>query len=356
MRAASSALAASASSACSPRVRARRARGRPRGAAAQRRVEQSQRAPPRPAAGRARARRAGAGPAPRRAGRWARPTDRRAGGRAAGARSSSVGRDLEPQRAVAPRVAQAAAVALVRLVEDDEVRRGEHRPRALLGDQHVRAREDDVRPRADVRVHLLPQPLAGRAGELAERQLLRRQQHARGHERSLGRCQDAAHGISPAGSLGPAGVGPRARDDDVRRPRPVRARRHDGPRRRDAAGRPCLDAGINFVDTADVYSAGLSEEILGEALQGRRDRVVLATKARMPMGDGPNDAGLSRHHLIASCEASLRRLGVDHIDLYQVHEWDGVTPRRGDAARARHARRGPARCATSAARTTPAGR
>jgi aryl-alcohol dehydrogenase-like predicted oxidoreductase len=88
----------------------------------------------------------------------------------------------------------------------------------------------------------------------------------------------------------------------------------------------CLDAGINLIDTADVYSQGLAEEILGEALKGRRDRVVLATKARMPMGDGPNDAGLSRHHLIASCEASLRRLGVDHIDLYQVHEWDGLTP------------------------------
>jgi aryl-alcohol dehydrogenase-like predicted oxidoreductase len=88
----------------------------------------------------------------------------------------------------------------------------------------------------------------------------------------------------------------------------------------------CLDAGINLIDTADVYSQGLAEEILGEALKGRRDRVVLATKARMPMGAGPNDAGLSRHHLIASCEASLRRLGVDHIDLYQVHEWDGLTP------------------------------
>jgi aryl-alcohol dehydrogenase-like predicted oxidoreductase len=88
----------------------------------------------------------------------------------------------------------------------------------------------------------------------------------------------------------------------------------------------CLDVGMNLVDTADVYSNGLAEEIVGEALKGRRDRVVLATKARMPMGDGPNDAGLSRHHLIASCEASLRRLGVDHIDLYQVHEWDGVTP------------------------------
>jgi aryl-alcohol dehydrogenase-like predicted oxidoreductase len=88
----------------------------------------------------------------------------------------------------------------------------------------------------------------------------------------------------------------------------------------------CLDAGINLIDTADVYSGGLSEEIVGQALKGRRDRVVLATKARMPMGEGANEAGLSRLHLIAACEASLRRLGADHIDLYQVHEWDGVTP------------------------------
>jgi aryl-alcohol dehydrogenase-like predicted oxidoreductase len=88
----------------------------------------------------------------------------------------------------------------------------------------------------------------------------------------------------------------------------------------------CLDAGINLIDTADVYSGGLSEEIVGRALRGRRDRVLLATKARMPMGDGPNDAGLSRHHLIRACEASLRRMGTDYIDLYQVHEWDGATP------------------------------
>jgi aryl-alcohol dehydrogenase-like predicted oxidoreductase len=88
----------------------------------------------------------------------------------------------------------------------------------------------------------------------------------------------------------------------------------------------CLDRGMNFIDTADVYSAGLAEEILGEAIKGRRNRVLLATKARMPMGSGANDAGLSRHHLIAACEASLRRMNVDHIDLYQVHEWDGQTP------------------------------
>ena len=88
----------------------------------------------------------------------------------------------------------------------------------------------------------------------------------------------------------------------------------------------CLDHGVNFIDTANAYSGGLSEEILGEALSGRRDRVLIATKARMSMGSGVNDAGLSRHHIIAQCEASLRRLGTDHIDLYQVHEWDGQTP------------------------------
>ncbi len=87
-----------------------------------------------------------------------------------------------------------------------------------------------------------------------------------------------------------------------------------------------LDAGVNLIDTADIYSQGLSEELIGQAIAGRRDQVLLATKARMRMGDGPNDAGLSRHHLIRACEASLRRLGTDYIDLYQVHEWDGQTP------------------------------
>ncbi len=97
----------------------------------------------------------------------------------------------------------------------------------------------------------------------------------------------------------------------------------------------CLDAGVNLIDTADVYSDGLSEEIVGKTLKGRRDRVLIATKARIAMGDGPNDAGLSRHHLIRACEASLRRLGTDYIDLYQVHEWDGHDAARGDAERAR---------------------
>jgi aryl-alcohol dehydrogenase-like predicted oxidoreductase len=88
----------------------------------------------------------------------------------------------------------------------------------------------------------------------------------------------------------------------------------------------CLDAGVTLIDTADVYSAGASEEIVGQALEGRRDRMLLATKVRFTMGEGPNDAGLSRHHVIEACEASLRRLATDHIDLYQLHEWDGQTP------------------------------
>jgi aryl-alcohol dehydrogenase-like predicted oxidoreductase len=89
----------------------------------------------------------------------------------------------------------------------------------------------------------------------------------------------------------------------------------------------CLDAGVNLIDTADVYSAGVSEEILGEVLGGKRKNgVLIATKARFPMGDGPNDAGSSRQHLIAACEASLKRMKTDVIDLYQLHEWDGQTP------------------------------
>jgi aryl-alcohol dehydrogenase-like predicted oxidoreductase len=105
--------------------------------------------------------------------------------------------------------------------------------------------------------------------------------------------------------------------------------RHVGDTQLETARRQidmALDAGVNLIDTADIYSDGVSEEIIGEALAGRRDRVLLASKARFPLGRGPNDGGLSRHHLIEACEASLRRLRTDHIDLYQVHEWDGQTP------------------------------
>jgi aryl-alcohol dehydrogenase-like predicted oxidoreductase len=88
----------------------------------------------------------------------------------------------------------------------------------------------------------------------------------------------------------------------------------------------CLEAGVNLFDTADVYSAGRSEEILGEALQGRRADVLIATKAYGRMGRGDHDQGLSRQHLIAACEASLRRLGTEWIDLYQVHNFDALVP------------------------------
>src|SRR5262245_23344063 len=85
------------------------------------------------------------------------------------------------------------------------------------------------------------------------------------------------------------------------------------------------DAGINLLDTANVYSTGRSEEMLGEALDGSRQDLMVASKVRFPMGKGPNECGLSRHHIIHECEASLRRLKRDVIDLYQVHEWDGLT-------------------------------
>jgi aryl-alcohol dehydrogenase-like predicted oxidoreductase len=87
-----------------------------------------------------------------------------------------------------------------------------------------------------------------------------------------------------------------------------------------------LDAGINLIDTADIYDFGTSEEIVGEAIAGRRDRVVLATKVGNPMSDDPAERGLSRRWIVASCDASLRRLHVDHIDLYQMHRPDPGTP------------------------------
>jgi aryl-alcohol dehydrogenase-like predicted oxidoreductase len=89
----------------------------------------------------------------------------------------------------------------------------------------------------------------------------------------------------------------------------------------------CLDAGVNMIDTANIYSAGASEEIVGDVLGGKRPGdVLLATKVRFSMGTGPNEGGLSRYHIMRECEASLKRLKTDVIDLYQVHQWDGLTP------------------------------
>ncbi|MEM9047990.1 MAG: aldo/keto reductase [Pseudomonadota bacterium] len=87
-----------------------------------------------------------------------------------------------------------------------------------------------------------------------------------------------------------------------------------------------IEGGITLFDTANMYSMGLSEQILGEVLEGRRDDVLISSKARMRIGDGPNDAGMSRWHLIRECERSLTRLRTDRIDLYHIHEWDGATP------------------------------
>jgi aryl-alcohol dehydrogenase-like predicted oxidoreductase len=88
----------------------------------------------------------------------------------------------------------------------------------------------------------------------------------------------------------------------------------------------CLEAGLNMFDSADIYSDGLAEEILGKAVAGRRDQVIISTKATFRAGEGPNDVGSSRHHLLRAVEAGLRRLGTDYIDLFQLHGFDALTP------------------------------
>jgi aryl-alcohol dehydrogenase-like predicted oxidoreductase len=87
-----------------------------------------------------------------------------------------------------------------------------------------------------------------------------------------------------------------------------------------------IGAGANMFDSSDIYSDGLAEEILGKAIAGRRDSVIISTKATFRLGPGPNDVGSSRYHLIKACEGSLRRLGTDYIDLYQMHGFDALTP------------------------------
>jgi aryl-alcohol dehydrogenase-like predicted oxidoreductase len=88
----------------------------------------------------------------------------------------------------------------------------------------------------------------------------------------------------------------------------------------------CLEAGLTLFDSADIYSGGMAEEILGQAIKGRRDQLLLSTKGTFRVGPGPNDVGSSRHHLTQAVDASLRRLGTDHIDLYQLHGFDAMTP------------------------------
>lgn len=116
----------------------------------------------------------------------------------------------------------------------------------------------------------------------------------------------------------------------------------------------CLEAGLTMFDSADIYSDGAAEEILGGAIKGRRDKVLISTKATFRSGKGPNDVGSSRYHLIDACHAALKRLGTDYIDLFQLHGFDATTPVEetlstlDDLVRAE-------RFATSACRTSPAG-
>jgi aryl-alcohol dehydrogenase-like predicted oxidoreductase len=88
----------------------------------------------------------------------------------------------------------------------------------------------------------------------------------------------------------------------------------------------CLEAGVNLFDTADIYSEGRSEEVLGKAIEGKRDRLLVSTKATFRLGEGPNDVGSSRYHLRRSLEGSLRRLGTDYVDIYHLHGFDALTP------------------------------
>ena len=88
----------------------------------------------------------------------------------------------------------------------------------------------------------------------------------------------------------------------------------------------CLETGVNLFDTADIYSNGLSEEILGKAIEGKRQNLLISTKTTFRLGDGPNDVGSSRYHILRACEGSLRRLGTDYIDIYHMHGFDELTP------------------------------
>ena len=101
---------------------------------------------------------------------------------------------------------------------------------------------------------------------------------------------------------------------------------HVGQKQADELVSSALDSGVNFFDSADIYSGGNSEILLGKALGNRRNEAVIATKVRFRLGSGQNDVGLSRHHIVKSCEASLKRLGTDYIDHYQIHSFDPRTP------------------------------
>jgi len=141
------------------------------------------------------------------------------------------------------------------------------------------------------------------------------------------RCIYESYGISAAWQVWIESSRPQFRHGNIRRRigilQSVGIERRGGSH---SARGYCLDSGVNLFDTADVYSNGLSETILGKAIAGRREKVLISTKATFRMAEGPNDLGSSRHHLIQSCEASLRRLGTDYIDIYHLHGFDALTP------------------------------
>ena len=134
------------------------------------------------------------------------------------------------------------------------------------------------------------------------------------------------HGTSPARSLRLFCPRPQSRDRHVRWRRCLQRIRRDRCRRATRLVDICLDAGLTMFDSADAYSAGRAEEILGHAIKGRRDKVIISTKSAFRVGPGPNDVGSSRYHLIRAVEGSLKRLGTDYIDLYQLHAFDRTTP------------------------------
>ncbi len=116
-----------------------------------------------------------------------------------------------------------------------------------------------------------------------------------------------------------------------------------------------LEAGLNMFDSADVYSDGASEQVLGEAIKGRRDKIILSTKLALPVGDGPNDFGTSRHRLIMATDAALKRLGADYIDLLQLHAFDAFTRSRKSCQRWMTSY-APGSCVISAFQILPDGR
>src|SRR5207253_2408346 len=192
-------------------------------------------------------------------------------------------------------------------------------------EQHVRAEETPVRQRAQ---HLAERPAGMAPLLLADDPVEQAGEEGGSERRQTGNDEERRHQAGVFGrrvvdyrQLGSTGI----RVSELCLGTMTFGREADEPTSRKLVDR-FLETGGNFVDTADVYAEGESEEITGRALQGRRDDVVLTTKVRFPTGPGVNDVGASRRHIRMGIEASLRRLGTEWIDLYQIHCWDARTP------------------------------